>query len=149
MKFNKLKNMKRFLLIFALLLGAVCSWGQTVADQEKVLQKCLGIDQIAMHYDLDVAGIPRSLFAINNSAELGQGLQVNYCGRLLAFINQETLQQTKPDAYFTINDLVIPGNSAEVNLIYRYNCNKQMQQITLRVLLQKSNEQWIITEINK
>jgi len=46
--------MKRFLLIFALLLGAVSSWGQTVADQAAVLQKCIDLQlQVVQNFQSD------------------------------------------------------------------------------------------------
>lgn len=38
----KTNYMKKYLLIFALLLGAVCSWGQKAGDPAMVLQKSLG-----------------------------------------------------------------------------------------------------------
>lgn len=149
LKISKTKNMKRYLLIFALLLGAVSSWGQTVADQEKVLQQCIGIGQITVHFDLDIAGVPKSLYALDGQAKLLPGLQVDYNGRILTFVNQETINIIKPDAYFIFNQVNISGNNAVVDFTYNYNCNAQKQVIGLHAVLLKSNEKWSLTGTNK
>ena len=54
----KLNNMKRYLLIFALLLGTVSSWGQTVADKAAVLQKCIDLPALESAYAVDASGNP-------------------------------------------------------------------------------------------
>lgn len=50
-KLNKLKNMKRYLFIFALLLGAVSSWGQTSADFIIIDQSAPNLAQLLTQYN--------------------------------------------------------------------------------------------------
>ncbi len=137
--------MKKYLFIFVLLLGAVSSWGQNVTDQEKVLQQCLGIQQVAAHYNLDVAGVPVSLYALKGTAQLQAGLQVDYNGRILAFVSQETLNTIKPDAYFAFDKVTVTGNQAEVDFTFSYDCNMKKQVIGLHVVLKKTDGLWTIT----
>lgn len=48
---EKLNNMKRYLLIFAMLLGAVCSWGQDLSKDFVVIDKsCPNSPQLMAQY---------------------------------------------------------------------------------------------------
>lgn len=141
--------MKKYLFIFALLLGTVSSLGQNAADQEKVLALCIAVPQVTAHYDSDAAGIPSSLYALKAPGIIQPGLQVNYSGTVLAFISQEVLIKVKPDGYFTFSQLSITGNTADVKFTYSYNCNTVRQVIGLRVALHKTDGTWTITGIKQ
>ena len=149
MKIKNINTMKKYLFIFALLLGTVSSWGQNAADQENVLAKCLGVPQVTAHYDADVAGIPSSLYALKAPGIILPGVTVKYSGTVLAFISEEVLSQVRPDGYFTFTQLNITGSTADVKFTYSYNCNTVKQVIGLRVALKKTDGTWTITGINQ
>jgi hypothetical protein len=145
LKIHKLKNMKRYLLIFALVLGAVSSWGQTVADQAAVLQKCLGLPQVSSHYQLDPTGIPVSLYAVS-SAHLPAGLDLSYNNRKVSFGTQAQMDAIKADAYFIFTAFELTGDRASVSYDYCFNCNSSKQVLQLNLKLQKAGGAWAVTE---
>lgn len=140
--------MKKYLLIFALLLGAVSSWGQTVADQAAVLQKCLGLPQVSAHYQLDPTGIPVSLYAVV-SAQLPAGLDLSYRGRKVSFGTQAQMDAIKADAYFIFTAFELSGDNASVSFDYCFNCNSGKQVLQLNLKMQKAGGAWNITETNE
>jgi hypothetical protein len=148
LKISKTKNMKPYLLIFAMLLGAVCSWGQTATDEAAVLQKCLGMPQVAQYYQRDVVGIPVSLYAVA-SVQLTAGLDISFSGRKVTFGTQAQMDAIKADAYFIFTAFELAGDNASVSFNYCHHCNSGKQVIQISIKLQKSGGLWNITETNE
>lgn len=137
--------MNKFLLIFALVLGAVSSWGQTATDQTAVLQKCLRLTQVTQHYQLDPLGIPVSLYAVA-AVQLSAGLDLSYNGRKVTFGTQAQMDAIKADGYFIFTAFEMAGDQASVSYEYCFNCNSGKQVIQLNLKLQKAGGVWNISE---
>lgn len=138
--------MKKYLLIFALVLGAVSSWGQTVADQAAVVQKCITAPQISKLIKCDPTGVPVSLFVVQGSAAIPAGLDVNYFGQKLEILTQAEIISRNADSYFSFNRLDVNPNAASVTFDFFYNCNSGKQVIELSLELHKSGSEWTISQ---
>ena len=54
--------MKRYYLIFIMLLGAACSWGQTQHDMTAILQKCIDLPELQPYIPIDKNGKPDEVY---------------------------------------------------------------------------------------
>jgi len=141
--------MKKYLLIFAFLLGAVSSWGQTVADQAAVVQKCIMAPSISKLIKCDPTGVPVSLYVLQGSAAIPAGLDVNYFGRKLEIITAAEIVSKNVDSYFSFNRLDVSSNTASVTFDFTYSGNSGKQVVELSLELQKTGSEWIISQTNE
>ena len=146
LKTYKTKNMKKYLLIFVMLLGTVSSWGQSVADQAAVLQKCIMAPQLNNLIKCDPTGVPVSLYLVQGSVAIPANLDVNYFGRKAEIVTQAEIISRSADSYFSFNRLDISQNTANVTFDFVYNCNSGKQVIELSLELQKTGGEWTISQ---
>ena len=86
MKTEKIKNMKRYLLIIALLLGAVSSWGQTIADQAVVVQKITELPDLQQYYPKNTDGSIKQLCISQFPTEFPAGVSVAFDASKVVFV---------------------------------------------------------------
>jgi hypothetical protein len=141
----KFRNMKRYLLIFALLLGAVCSRAQVANDQAAVLQKCFSLPQVSKYYKLDPLGRPVSLYAVA-AVQLPAGLDLSYNGCKVTFGTQAQMDAIKADVYLIFTAFEVAGDQAGVSFDFCFNCNSGKQVTQLNLKLQKAGGLWNISE---
>lgn len=145
-KLNKLKNMKRYLLIFALLLGAVCSNAQSATDKANVLQQCFALPQFTQHYKLDPTGVPLTLYAVATNVQLPQGLDISYNGCKAVFGTQAQMEAINADAYVSFLSFIAMPEKIMVSLDYAYQCSTNKQVTGVELVFSKTAGQWVVSE---
>lgn len=145
MKTEKTKNMKRYLLIIAMLLGAVSTWGQTVADQAAVLQKIIDLPGLQQYFPMGADQSFREVYVVQNPTAFDANLQLSKFGKSVQFVDAKVVE-TLPVGWFEFESFSISGNvaNATFDFHYFYNRVKTMQHGT--VVLSKTNGNWTITE---
>ena len=146
MKLNKTNNMKRYLIIFALLLGAVCSFGQSKADQAAVVQKCMMAPQVSQHLKFDPTGVPVSLYVVQGQAVLPADLDVDYFGRKVEIVTLPEILRKNAPAYFSFNRLDVRPDGASISFDLTCNDNTGKNVIQYTIELQKAAGVWNISD---
>jgi hypothetical protein len=145
-----LKIAKRCLLIFTLLMWAVCSQGQTTADRAAVLQKIIDDPALQQYYPQDKGDkLPQPVIM-----QYPENFSADVCGilknRAVFMAMPEVTAQKVPD-YFSFRSIDINKNSAVINAVYFYNYNYttlQFKMLKIDASIQKSGEEWNITNLN-
>lgn len=138
--------MKRYLLIFALLLGAVCSKAQASGDQVAVLQKCLDLPDLQQYYPMGADQNSREVYVLQAPFAFPAGLQVSKFSKPVQFIDRAEILDKQAIAYFAFRTFSITGTTANVTFDFYYTLtiNKTVRKYTLA--LNKTGEAWTITD---
>ena len=137
----KLNNMKRYLLIFALLLGAVSSWGQTVADQAAVLQKCLDLPGLQQYYPAN-----QQVYIMQYPYVFPAGITVTKSGKPVQLVDRAVIAGNDAKAYFLFHTFSAGGNTANVKFDFYYNFSANKTIMSGTVLMVKNGDIWNVTE---
>jgi len=140
--------MKSYLLIFALLLGAVSSWGQTVADQAAVLQKILDQPDLQQYYPLAPDQSREQVYVVQAPYAFPAGLQLSKFGKSVQFIANAKTLDNQSVAYFEFQALSINGNTADASFDFYYTLIRNKALFKCTVVLKKTGNDWSITETN-
>ena len=147
-KISKTKNMKRYLLIIAMLLGAVCSWGQVVSDQAKVLQKITDLPDLQQYFPKNADGSVKQLCISQYPTEFPARVIAEFDASKVVFRSPEAITANKEAAYFMFRSFNLqPGTcNAVVHYFYNYNYDSgQFKIITYTIELQKTADGWNVT----
>jgi hypothetical protein len=150
-KTEKNKNMKRYLLIITMLLGAVCSWGQVASDQAKVLQKITDLPDLQQYYPKNVDGSNKQLCISQYPTEFPAWVVAEFDASKVVFRSTEAITANKEEAYFMFRSFNLqPGTcNTVVHYFYNYNyASGQFKIITYTVELQKTADGWNVTNLN-
>ncbi|MFN8134065.1 MAG: hypothetical protein U0Z17_02125 [Bacteroidales bacterium] len=139
--------MKRYYLIFIMLLGAACSWGQTQHDMTAILQKCIDLPELQPYIPIDKNGKPDEVY-INYWAPtiFSIDLNVSKNGERLKFLPMSQASPSFENAFFLFKNCEITPTFAIVFYEYTYDYKTQPKVIELKLTLQKVNEVWEVSE---
>jgi hypothetical protein len=140
--------MKRYLLIIAMLLGAVCSWGQIVSDQAAVLQKITDLQELQQYYPKNADGSLKQLCISQFPTEFAAGVIAGFDASKLVFRTREAITANQEAAYFMFRSFNLqPGTcTAVVNYFYNFNYTSgQFNIVTYNIELQKTADGWHVT----
>ncbi len=139
--------MKKYLLIFAILLGTVCSWGQTQNDMTAILQKCIDLPELQQYLPLDNNGKPDGLY-INYWAPtlFSTDLNVTKTGETLRFLPMSQTSATFENAYFLFKMTEITPSFAIVIFEYTYDFKTQPDVLEVKLTLEKTNDIWAVSD---
>ena len=147
----KSRNMKRYLLIIALLLGAVSSWGQIANDQAAVLQKIIELPDLQQYYPKNGAGSLKQICIMQYPTAFSAEVTTALDASKVVFRSREAIEASHTEAYFIFRSLEVDANSAKAIITYFYNfdyTSNQFKMLTINVELQKSGAVWNITNVN-
>jgi len=149
LKIQKLKNMKRYLLIFALLLGTVCSYAQSKTDQAQVMQLCIDLPELQSSFAKDASGNPEQLSVMLPEFPFSTDLVISKFGKPLNFLSKEDLNEKGLNNYLIIGTLEVGTNNASVVMIYYRNATSdRFTSAQVDVELKKSNNTWSVVTSN-
>lgn len=139
--------MKRYLLIFAILLGAVCSRGQNTDDMTVILQKCIDLPELQQYYPLDENGKPDEMY-INYWAPtlFSTDLIVTKNGVNLSFLPMSQMSATIENAFFLFKICEVTPSFAMLVFEYTYDFKTQPKVLEVKLTMQKSNDVWGISD---
>lgn len=139
--------MKKFLLIFVILLGVVCSRGQNTNDMTVVLQKCIDLPDLQQYYPLDENGKPDELY-INYWAPtlFSTDLIVSKNGVNLNFLPMSQMSATIENAFFLFKICEITPSFAMLVFEYTYDFKTQPKVLEVKLTMQKTNDVWYISD---
>jgi hypothetical protein len=137
--------MKRYLLIFALMLGVVCSFAQSKTDQAAVLQKIIDLTDLQQYYPKSPDGIDEKVYIVQQPVAFPAGIQLSKFGQPVQFIDNAGILDNLSVAYFVFQTFTITGNTADVtfDFYYTYTTNKALFQCS--ALLNKNDDTWTIS----
>jgi len=140
---NKLKNMKRYLLIFALLLGAASSWGQTASDQAAIVQKVLDLPGLQQYYPGS-----QQVYIMQYPYVFPAAMTVTKFGQTVQLADRSVIAGNNANAYFLFQSFNLVGNTANVkfDFYYNYSANKTIMSGTVTMV--KNNDTWTVTNTN-
>ena len=150
-KSEKLNNMKRYLLIIAMLLGAVSSWGQIVSDQATVLQKIIDLQGLQQYYPKNGDGSMKQLCISRFPTEFPAGVMAGFDASKVVFRTREAITATQAEAYFMFRSFNLQSGTctAVVNYFYNFNYTSgQFNIVTYNIELQKTADGWNVTNLN-
>jgi hypothetical protein len=151
MKTEKNKNMKRYLLIIALLLGAVSSRGQVVSDQAAVLQKIIDLPGLQQYYPKNSDGSLKQLCISQFPTEFAAGVMAGFDASKVVFRTREAITANQAEAYFMFRSFNLDQSTctAVVNYFYNFNyASGQFNIVTCNIELQQSGTVWNVTNLN-
>lgn len=139
--------MKKYLLIFAILLGTVCSRGQNTDDITVVLQKCIDLSELQQYYPLDKEGKPDDVY-INYWAPtlFSTDLILDINGKNLMFLPMSQMSSTIENAFFLFKICEITPSYAMLVFEYTYDFKTQPKVLEVKLTMQKSNDVWGISD---
>jgi hypothetical protein len=139
--------MKKYLLIFAILLGTVCSWGQNTNDMTVILQKCIDLPDLQQYIPLDNNAKPDGLY-INYWAPtlFSTDLTVTKNGEILTFLPMSQMSSTIENAFFLFKMTEITPSFAIVIFEYTYDYKTQPKVLEVKLTMQKTNDIWDVSD---
>ena len=143
-----MKTMKKYLLIFVLLLGAVCSYAQGTPDQAAVLQLSINISQATAHLKMDMAGTPVTLWLVQGAAIVPVSPGVNVNGKQLAETTLPQIVATDASSYYSFGQFEVGASTANVLMDFYYDCDTSKKVLHCTIALQKSGSNWTIVTLN-
>jgi hypothetical protein len=138
--------MKRYLLIFAMLLGAAGAWGQSANDQAAVLQKIVDLPDLQQYYPMDAVQNRSQVFVVKSVVQFPANLQLAKFGKPVSFIDSADILKGQSVAYFVFNTFTIDGNSAHATFNFYYTYTTKQSIFECSVVLNKSGDSWAISE---
>ena len=147
----KTNPMKRYLLIFTLLLGAVCSWGQSQTDQAAVLQISIRIPEVNPYINFDMFGVPVTLYALPGVAIIPDNLGVNYNGKLLEFASLPEIMAHNALFYYCFSRFEVNLSTAFVTYDFTYDDSTGHHVMQVALELGKTAGTWnvLVTNITR
>jgi len=143
--------MKRYLLIIAMLLGAVSSWGQAANDQAAVLQKIVDLPELQQYYPKNADGKLKQLYISQSPTAFTTGVIEAMGNYKVQFQTPEAIKAKKADSYFAFRSIVIDNETATANVNYMYDISQesgQVKMLNISISLQKAGTAWNITNLN-
>lgn len=141
--------MKRYLLIFTILMGAVCSYAQSKSDQAQVLQQCIDLPSIQSSFIKDGGAKPEQLGILVPGFAFPTDLTVTKFGKNVRFLSKSDLNAEGFTDYLFISKFEVKGRSASVTLIYYRNAfSNNFSSAQLNVELSKSGDTWNVVNSN-
>lgn len=139
----KLKNMKRYLFIFTLLLAAASSWGQTAADQDAIVQKVLDLPGLQQYYPGT-----QQVYIMQYPYVFPASMEVSKFGQAVLLVDRSVIVDNDVKAYFLFHSLSLEGNTAIVkfDFYYNYSANKTLMSGTVTMV--KNSDTWTVTNTN-
>ena len=140
--------MKRYLLIIALLLGAVSSWGQTASDQAAVLQKILELPVLQQYYPKNGDGSMKQICIMQYPKAFSAEVIGAMDASKVVFRTSETVMINKEEAYFMFRSFTVEQQSCKVVLNYFFNPNtgnNQSSNVSYTIELSKTGSVWNVT----
>ena len=140
-------NMKSFLLIFAILLGPVCSRAQNTADMTVILQKCIDLPELQKYYPVDNAGIPEQLCILQHGVSFPINIKVSKFGKPILFMDKKQLHDNEDTSYLLFWTFKTDQNFAQVDFTYHFiSADNLPQRQKVNLELQKTNETWTVSK---
>ena len=139
--------MKRYLLIFALLLGAVCSYAQSKTDQAAVLQQCLDLADLQQYYPPSpVMNTREQVYVVQNASAFPAGLQLTKFDKPVKFIERASEVVNQSVACFVFHTFNITGNTANVTFDFYYTYVRTKAVFNCTVALTRTGAAWTVSE---
>jgi hypothetical protein len=145
MKIIKTNNMKRYLFIFALLLGAVCSYAQSKADQAGVLQKCL--DLPALQSSITSANHDQ-LVVVQSALGIPTDVAVTKFGKSLQWLTKQDMKAREIKNFVYIGRWEIGAAKATVILYYYRSSTDMANPVKAEIELAKTGDTWNVLSSN-
>jgi hypothetical protein len=142
----KLINMKRYLLIIAMLLGAVSSWGQVANDQAAVLQKIIDLPDLQQYYPKGPDQNQEQVYVVQLPYAFQANIQLTKFGKPVKFLDSAKPLDKQTVAYFQFESLTFSGNTATAKFVFYYTYIRTQASFLGTVTLNKTGENWIITD---
>lgn len=143
--------MKRNIVIFAILLGAVISQGQNAIDKSAVLQKIIDLPELQQYYPKNADGSLKQLYITQHLVAFPADLSVSKSGSQVLFLTHEEITAKKAEAYFTFRSFGMDQNAANssLNFFYDYDYGAgQFKMLTINLELHKTGEAWNVSSLN-
>lgn len=140
--------MKKYLLIFALLLGAVSSWGQTTADQAAVLQKCIDLPELQQHYPVNTDGTHQEIYIMQHAVNFPGNIEVSKFGKKPVFLDKDSMYNGNAKGFFLFETFKISADIAEVSLLYNLKTQQGYRAVDVQLELHKEAGNWNVSETN-
>lgn len=137
--------MKRYLLIFAMLSGAVCSWGQSKTDQAAVLQKCIDLPALESAYTTPNKD---ALVVVQSSLGIPTDLAVTKFGKALSWFTKQDVKDRGLKNYLYIGRWEVGAGKATVSIYYYRNAFDLENSVKLELELTKTGDTWDIVTSN-
>jgi hypothetical protein len=147
-KTEKNKNMKRYLLIIAMLLGAFSSWGQTKADQAAVLQKCIDLPALESLYAKDATGNPEQLCILQPKFAFPANLEVTKFAKAFRLVTKAQVYEQGINNFIYLDKFDVGETTASVRLFYYRNYTSTLISIKVSVELTKTGSAWNVVNSN-
>jgi hypothetical protein len=138
--------MKKYLLIIAMFLGTLSSWGQTVADQAAVIQRCIDLPGLQQYYPMAPDQTSEQVYVVQQPVLFATGLAVSKFNKPVVFVANSTDVTNYPVAYFVFEVLTFNGQTANVVFNFYYPNPANKSKIKGTVALSKVGENWVVAE---
>ncbi|PSR55939.1 hypothetical protein AHMF7605_21750 [Adhaeribacter arboris] len=120
---------------------------QSLSDQARVLQKCVGLAELQEYYPRTANGNVKQLYVMQHGVSFPSNLVVTKNGKPLVFKTKEEVKATKIDAFFLFREFKITQNTAQVDFAYYYHFKGGYEEfIPVTLALQKTGDTWTITQ---
>ena len=143
--------MKSYLLSIALLLGALCSWGQSATDQAAVLQKIIDLPELQQYYPKNDDGSLKQIYITQYLTAFSEDVSVSKSGEKVMFLPPDQIRDKKAEAYFTFRNFGMDQNKTNTtfNFFYNYNYDSgQFKMLTINLEMHKSGDGWAVSTLN-
>ncbi|MDD2304430.1 MAG: hypothetical protein PHP53_07025 [Prolixibacteraceae bacterium] len=143
--------MKRHLLIFVMLLGAVSSWGQTAPDMAAVLQKIITLPELQGYLPSSNGDTQVQTVVMQYPVSFPDEVVNVIDPSIVAFRSLEAIQTGGVQAYFTFRSVKLTpsGATANFNLFYDYDTGSSTYKILIvDIQLQHFNTNWSVSNLN-
>jgi len=144
----KTNYMKKYLLIFALLLGAVSSWGQSKADQAAVLQKCIDLSALESSYAIDANGQGEQLVVLIPKFAFPTDLAVTKFEKPLRFLDKAAIYDQQLKQVLFIGKFEVGATSASVEIFNYHNFTGTGGSDKASIELAKTGGAWNVVTSN-
>lgn len=138
--------MKRYLLIFALLLGAVSSWGQTVPDQAAILQACIDLPELQQHYPVNTNGTHQEIYIMQHAVYFPVDIEVSKFGKKPVFLDKESMYNGNVKGFFLFEVFENTAGIAKINLLYNLKVQQGYRAVDVKLELHKEDGNWNVFE---
>jgi hypothetical protein len=127
--------MKKLILFIFLLFLAIITDGQTLKDQQEVIQTCIDLEDLKQYLHADKINGKKTLIIFNDGV-VSPELVLTKFGEPVQFMNSETLFFYDKSAFLDFERFEISQDTAEVFFLY------EIEGISANVSFEKVKGKW-------
>jgi hypothetical protein len=144
----KMKTSPKLTTIFILILTlSVRGFGQTVSDEEVLLQKFTDMKELKEQLPLNNDGTFKQLYILQDRVSFPAGINVKIAGRKIVLADKEQLANISDPYYLLFWDFRIDQNESNIGFMLMTRSGmdaKELVRVTAKA--EKNGGEWVITE---